>query len=480
MADSTLALVLSLLRGVVVLDRDVAAGGWDDHAAGPLVRFRETRLGVVGFGRIGRAVAERALALGFDVWATDPVVGERAIRGAGARPAALDELLRSCRAVTLHAPLTDATHELLGAGELALLPEGAVLVNTARAALVDWEALVEALESGRLAAAAFDVLSEEPPTEPPRVRNLVVTPHAAWYSEEAEAAVYERPVLAVLDVLEGRPTRRRGAGRMSVLRPDANAGKVALVTGGGTGIGRATALALARTGARVAICGRRPEPLAAVETEIATARGECLVVPADVREQDAVDALVDQTLERFGVIDVLVNNAGGQFMAAAEDISPNGWRAVHRLAVDAAWNVTRTVALRSMIPRRGGVVVFVGFSPRRGVPGMAHAAAARAAVENLAAGLAAEWSRYGIRALCVAPGTILTEGLRQYGEERIAEWERSVPVGRLGTPEDVGEVIAFLASSGASYVTGTTVVVDGGTDAWGHGELPPPPDPADG
>ena len=207
MADSTVALVLSLLRGVVVLDRDVQAGGWDDHAAGPLARLRGTKLGIVGFGRIGRAVADRALALGMEVWGSDPVVGEAVIRTAGVRPATLAELLGACRAVSLHVPLTDATDGLLGAGELALMPPGAVLVNTSRAALVDWDALAAALESGRLAAAAFDVLPEEPPPEPPRAKNLVVTPHSAWYSEEAEAAVYERPVRAVLDVLQGRTTR---------------------------------------------------------------------------------------------------------------------------------------------------------------------------------------------------------------------------------------------------------------------------------
>lgn len=260
---------------------------------------------------------------------------------------------------------------------------------------------------------------------------------------------------------------------MTVLRSDANAGRVALITGGGTGIGRATALTFARTGGRVAICGRRPEPLAEAEAEIAAAGGECLAVTADVRESDAVEEVVSQTLDRFGAIDVLVNNAGGQFVAAAEDISANGWRAVNRLAVDAAWNVTRSVATRSMLPCRSGVVVFIGFSPRRGVPGMAHASAARAAVENLASSLSGEWSRYGIRSVCVAPGTILTEGLRQYGEERIAEWERAVPLGRLGTAEDVAEVIAFVASDGGAYVTGTTFVVDGGVDAWGHGEPPP-------
>ena len=253
---------------------------------------------------------------------------------------------------------------------------------------------------------------------------------------------------------------------------------VALVTGGGTGVGRATVLELARAGAAVAICGRRPEPLEAVGAEVEALGGECLAVPADVREPEAVERLVDAVLDRFGRVDVLVNNAGGQFTAPAEEISPKGWRAVHRLAVDAAWNVTRTVAVRSLIPNRSGVVVFVGFSPRRGIPGFAHAAAARAAVENLAAGLAGEWSRYGIRTVCVALGTILTEGLRGYGAERIAAWERSIPLGRAGTPEEAAAVIAFLASPAASYVTGTTVVVDGGADAWGQGEPPPAPEVA--
>ncbi|HEY7560756.1 MAG TPA: SDR family oxidoreductase [Gaiellaceae bacterium] len=248
---------------------------------------------------------------------------------------------------------------------------------------------------------------------------------------------------------------------------------VALVTGGGTGIGRATALALARDGAAVAICGRRPEPLEEARAELEAAGAECLVHQADVREPDQVEALVDAVLARFGRIDVLVNNAGGQFIAPAEEISLRGWRAVHRLAVDAVWNLTHEVATRSLIPNRSGVVVFVGFSPRRGIPGFTHASAARAAVENMAGSLANEWSRYGIRTVCVSLGTILTEGLEGYGAEQIAEWERTVPLGRLGTPEEAASVISFLASPAASYVTGTTVVVDGGADAWGLAEPPP-------
>jgi citronellol/citronellal dehydrogenase len=177
-----------------------------------------------------------------------------------------------------------------------------------------------------------------------------------------------------------------------------------------------------------------------------------------------VAALVERTIERFGRIDVLVNNAGGQFLAPAEEISLKGWRAVHRLAVDAVWDLTRLVAERSMIPSKDGVVVFIGFSPRRGMAEMAHAAAARAAVENLAGSLALEWSEHGIRTVCVALGNIASEGLDGYGPERVAEWEREVPLGRLGTPEEAAVLIAFLVSSGGGYVTGTTVVMDGGLD----------------
>ena len=263
----------------------------------------------------------------------------------------------------------------------------------------------------------------------------------------------------------------------SPLRPDANAGLVALVSGGGTGIGRATALELAGSGARVAVCGRRPEPLARVREEIESRGGECVDVAADLREPEQVERVVSRALDRFGTVDVLVNNAGGQFSAPAEEISDGGWRAVGRVTVDAVWSMTRVVATQAMIPGRGGLIVFIGFSPLRGIPGFAHAAAGRAAVANLASGLALEWSRHRIRTVCVAPGTIRTEGLDGYGDDAVAEWERSVPLGRLGRPEEVASVIAFLASPGGAYVTGTTIVVDGGADAWGLAESPPPVSP---
>jgi len=261
----------------------------------------------------------------------------------------------------------------------------------------------------------------------------------------------------------------------SPLAADANAGLVALVTGGGTGLGRAIANEFGRTGARLVLAGRRPEPLEDTSAELEAGGVECLAVPTDVREPEQVEALVEAALERFGRVDVLVNNAGGQFVATPENISLKGWRAVHRLNVDAVWELTRTVATRSMIPNMGGLVVFIGFSPRRGVPFMVHSSAARAALENLAGGLAIEWSRYRIRSVCVSTGAIDTEAFRAYGPEFVEEALKATPLGRLVPPEEVASLIAFLATPAAASITGTTIVVDGGNDAWGLGYAPPQP-----
>jgi NAD(P)-dependent dehydrogenase (short-subunit alcohol dehydrogenase family) len=261
-----------------------------------------------------------------------------------------------------------------------------------------------------------------------------------------------------------------------VLRPEANAGKVALVTGGGTGIGRGAAIALAASGAKVAICGRRSEPLARVRAELEAAGAECADLQCDIREPQQVEETTRAVLDRFGAIDVLVNNAGGQFSARAEDISLKGWRAVHRLNLDGNWDLTSRVAAESMIPARGGLIVFVGFSPRRGIPDFAHASATRAALENLASSLSLEWSRFGIRSICLSCGPIETEGLASYGPDSLEESRRSVPLGRLGSPTEVGETIAFLASPAGAFITGTTIAIDGGVDAWGLAEPPPPPE----
>jgi D-3-phosphoglycerate dehydrogenase / 2-oxoglutarate reductase len=204
MADSSLALLLSLLRGVVVLDRSVREGGWDHTVAGPLPTLRGTKLAVIGFGRIGRALADRALALGFEVWVVDPHVS---IDLPGVRAATLDEALEGCNAFSLHSLLTPETRAMIGARELERMQRGSFLVDTARAALVDFDAVLAALDSGQLAGAAFDVIPVEPPTaDTPALQHprLIVNPHAAWYSPATEHEAYRRPAVAVREALDGR------------------------------------------------------------------------------------------------------------------------------------------------------------------------------------------------------------------------------------------------------------------------------------
>jgi citronellol/citronellal dehydrogenase len=234
----------------------------------------------------------------------------------------------------------------------------------------------------------------------------------------------------------------------------------AIVTGGGTGIGRAVAHALHRDGFGIVIAGRRLEPLEQTQAELG---GRCAIHPGDIREPEVQESLVDACMREYGRIDVLVNNAGGQFVAPAEEITPNGWRAVRRLNLDAPWFLTQRVATRWMIPNRGGRVISVVLCPRRGIEGMAHSSAARAGMSTLTQTLALEWGRHNIGLVCVAPGWIDTTGMDRYGYD-LDEVARRVPMRRLGTAEEVADLIAFLASPPARYITGTTVVIDGGVE----------------
>ena len=206
-ADTTIALLLTLVRGIVFNDRFVAGGGWDDHAVTPLPRIADIKLGIIGFGRIGRAVGRRARALGIETQATDPLVPAAAMASAGVTPASLPELLQNATAITLHVPLARGGEPLIGAREIAMMPRGAYLINTARGQLVDTAALLSALEDGQLAGAAIDVLPVEPPTPAapaPHHPRLIVTPHAAWFSAHAEGEVVRSGAMSLRAVLEGR------------------------------------------------------------------------------------------------------------------------------------------------------------------------------------------------------------------------------------------------------------------------------------
>lgn len=252
---------------------------------------------------------------------------------------------------------------------------------------------------------------------------------------------------------------------------------MAVVTGGGSGLGRACALELASLGARVVVCGRRVEPLE--ETAAAAEGGRVEARACDIREEDQVAAFADGVMESHGRIDLLVNNAGGQYLTPAEDITPKGFRTVIRLNVEGTWLMTHAVATRAMIPGdrdgdpRGGKIVNVTLSPHHGLPGMAHSSAARAAVENLTRVLSIEWARFGIRLTALAAGHFATETLRtKYPKPIVEGVAGTVPLGRLGTEEEFAWMVAYVASPAGDYLSGAVLTIDGARDNW-FGSWPP-------
>jgi citronellol/citronellal dehydrogenase len=251
-------------------------------------------------------------------------------------------------------------------------------------------------------------------------------------------------------------------------------GQVCVISGAGTGLGRATAIELASLGASVIGCGRRPEPIEETVQMIRDAGGAAEGEPMDIRDADAVDALFDGVLERHGRIDVLVNNAGGQFLSPAEAITPKGFRTVIELNVQGTWQMTHAAATKAFIPQRSGKVVSVTLSPHNGMPGMVHSGAARAAVENMMRTLAIEWARFDIKLCAVAAGQFDTEVIRtKYPKEVSENVARTIPLQRLGTPDEMAWMIAYLASPAGDFLSGCVITVDGARDNW-FGAWPPP------
>jgi NAD(P)-dependent dehydrogenase (short-subunit alcohol dehydrogenase family) len=244
------------------------------------------------------------------------------------------------------------------------------------------------------------------------------------------------------------------------------AGKAAIVTGGGSGIGRALALELARLGAAVSVAGRRLEPLEETVALIERAGGRALAQATDVREPDQVDDLVNATAAAFGRVDILVNSAAGNFVVKAEDLSPNGWRAVVSIVLDGGFLCSRAAGRRMIEQGEGGAILSVIASYAwTGGPGTVHSAAAKAGIVAMTRTLAVEWAQHGIRANCICPGPTETEGAGTAlwpTEEDRARVEATVPLGRLATAEEVASWGVALCTPFADYITGETLTIDGG------------------
>jgi citronellol/citronellal dehydrogenase len=269
-----------------------------------------------------------------------------------------------------------------------------------------------------------------------------------------------------------------------IFAPELLRGRTALVTGGGTGLGKATALELARCGAAVTVAGRRGDVLEQAVAEIREIGGEGDWVVGDVRERGDARRLVGGVLERRGRLDLLVNNAGGQFFSPAELIAAKGWRAVWRLNVDGMLNMAEAAfelafssagggAGADVGGSGGGAIVNVTLSPHHGMPGMAHSGAARAAVEALTRELALRWADAGVVVTAVAAGHFATDALQKYPDALRAGMARSVPLQRLGEVDEHAWLVTLLASPLGRAFNGSTVTLDGARDNW-FGPWPPP------
>lgn len=264
-----------------------------------------------------------------------------------------------------------------------------------------------------------------------------------------------------------------------IFRDDLFAGQVALITGGGTGIGVAIARELGQLGATVVIASRREENIRPAADGLSKELGrEVHGLICDIRDRDAIAAAVADVLDRHGRIDHLINNGGGQFFSPAEAIRPKGWDAVVETNLTGTWNMTRAVADAWML-QHGGNIVSITMLTKRTFPGMAHSVAARAGVEAMTRTLAVEWANRSIRLNCIAPGFVASSGIRRYpqGLGLIEQMKSLVPMKRLASCEEIAWATAWLSSPAGAYVTGQILTIDGGKELWGdYWPIPDPPD----
>lgn len=244
-------------------------------------------------------------------------------------------------------------------------------------------------------------------------------------------------------------------------------GQVALVSGAGSGLGKAIAYLFARLGANLVICGRDEEKLARVEGELSELGAEVQARAMTIRDPDAVAALIDEAWERFGKLDILVNNAGGQFPQPAIDFTIKGWRAVIDTNLNGTWYLMQAAAKRWRDADAPGSIVNIVAVVGRGMPDLAHTCAARAGVIHLSKSVAIEWAPLKIRVNCVAPGCVETSAFGLYPPEGRETFYQANPMLRVGDVQDVAQACVYLAAPSGKFITGETIHIDGGQQNWG-------------
>lgn len=264
----------------------------------------------------------------------------------------------------------------------------------------------------------------------------------------------------------------------TIFKPGLFSGHVAIITGGGSGIGLATAHTLGSLGAKIAICGRKAEKIESAQKELAAANIHVFGSTCDIRDPESISAFVDAAGSALGPATILINNAGGQFPTTAETCTTKGWEAVVRNNLNGTFFMTQAVATKHMIPKKRGRIVNVIANIARGFPGMIHTGAARAGVENMTKTLSIEWAEHNIQVNAIAPGIIKTTGTDQYPPELMEMSRKRTPMKRVGTAEEVAELIAYMACDAAWYVTGVTWYIDGGASLWGDNWMIPDSDGA--
>jgi citronellol/citronellal dehydrogenase len=258
------------------------------------------------------------------------------------------------------------------------------------------------------------------------------------------------------------------ATRETIYRPDLLEGQTILITGAGSGMGKAAALLAARLGANVAICGRKQEKLDGTRALIKETTGKDIFTAAmTIRDPDAVSAFLDDVHAHFGGIDTIVNNAGGQFPQDAIDFSRKGWLAVIDTNLNGTWWMMQEAAIRWRDKGVPGNIINMVANVERGMPQAAHTCAARAGVIYLSKTMATEWAPFKIRVNCIAPGVIETEGFAVYPEEALVRFHHGNPMKMRGDAWDVAEAIAYLSSPAARFINGEMLVIDGGQAQWG-------------